>query len=83
MNNQGLFSPIGMPNGAPADMSNIYPQGNPFETLHSAPMPYVGPAPGTDSNMPQADPNGAPPEMQEASYTGNPMIDRYIQAFIS
>lgn len=66
---QPQFPPVGMPQNAQPDMSAMYLQGQP--------QPQV--PPGMPMGQPPQMPQNAPPE---ASYTGNPLIDKYIHSFI-
>lgn len=65
------FPPIGMPASMAPDMSVQYGPGQ----LNPSQEPYVAPMPS--SNGPVNDPNNPIP-----TYTGHPIIDRYIHGFI-
>ncbi len=73
-----LFQP--MPQGVPPDMSVMYPQGTPKP---SSPQIPQGTPPNVDPGM---DPSGMPLEQQAVnqppSYTGQPLLDKYIHMFI-
>ena len=82
---------------APPDMSVMYPQGHPQIQVPQG-MPYGMPPQMPQSVQASMDPNSpyrqpAPPSehpsvgnpvsgQRHASYTGDPLVDKYIQAFI-
>ena len=83
---QQQFPPIGMPQQAAPDMSTMYPQGNPFGAVPQE-MPMVQPR-GMEQ-MPQNVPTfpgsySSPEGTSAVKYSvGDPMLDKYINMFLS
>jgi hypothetical protein len=76
-----LFQPIGMPNGVP-DMTTMYPQGRPQTMMNSMPQGQP-PVPVQMSPNQELPPQVPMDNVEMTSYTGHPLIDKYIRTFIS